>query len=267
MIFFLLISFIAGVLTILAPCTLPLLPVIIGSSVTGEEKSRNKIKAFTIAVSLGLSIIIFTLLLKFSTFFMSVPAEVWQIISGSIIILFGLVSIFPTLWENIPFINRLSISSNRAMSAGYKKQSFWGDIIIGASLGPVFSTCSPTYFIILATVLPQSFGLGLIDLIVYAIGLSGSLLLIAFLGQKIVGKLGGVSDTNGLFKKFIGILFVILGVCIIFGVDKNIETSLSNSGVFDVTKLEDKLLSLAPTTTSVTSAAPVTATSTTAKEN
>ena len=181
----LLISFIAGVLTILAPCTLPVIPVIVGSSVGGASRK----KAFVIAASLGLSIILFTLLLKVSTAFVNIPAATWSIISGVIIIFFGITSLFPGLWESIPFVSKLNISSNKALGAGYQKKSIWGDVIIGASLGPVFSTCSPTYFVILATVLPQSFFLGLIDLFAYAIGLSGMILLIAFVGQRLVGRL------------------------------------------------------------------------------
>ena len=38
----LLISFIAGVLTILAPCILPLLPVIVGGSLDGGETSKKR---------------------------------------------------------------------------------------------------------------------------------------------------------------------------------------------------------------------------------
>ena len=237
----LILSFVAGVLTILAPCTLPLLPVIIGSSIDGK---RNNKKVFTIAASLGLSIIAFTLLLKVSTLFISIPQSVWAIISGGIIILFGLVSLFPTLWENIPFISKMSISSNEVMSSGYKRNSFWGDVIIGASLGPVFSTCSPTYFVILATVLPQSILLGLVDLVAYSLGLGGMLILIAFVGQKIVDKLGGVSDTHGWFKKTLGLIFIILGVFVMFGIDKKIEVRLLSIGLFDITKVEQNLLKL-----------------------
>lgn len=154
MILFLL-SFIAGVLTILAPCTLPLLPLMVGSSIAGggESEKTNKKKALTIAISLGISIVLFTLILKVSTAFVSIPQQTWSIISGVIIIIFGLVTVFPNLWEKIPFVSKLSISSNKLLGAGYQKKSFWGDVIIGASLGPVFSTCSPTYFVILATVL------------------------------------------------------------------------------------------------------------------
>ncbi len=235
------ISFVAGVLTVLAPCTLPLLPVIVGSSADG---GRDNKKALTIALSLALSLIVFTLLLKFSTIFINIPQDVWVYISGSIIIIFGLVSLFPNLWENIPFISRLSIGSNKLLSTGYSKNNFWGNVIIGASLGPVFSTCSPTYFVVLATVLPQSFFVGFIDLIAYAGGLSLSLLLLSYLGQKIIDKLGGVSDTHGIFRKTLGVIFIILGVFVIFGIDKKIETKILVLGFFDVTKIERSLLEI-----------------------
>lgn len=250
----LLISFIAGVLTILAPCTLPLLPVIVGSSVSRKNEdgttsdisrvASGRLKAFRIALSLAVSVILFTLLLKFSTALIQIPAYVWTLISGSIIILFGLTSIFPTLWEKVPGVASLNVSSNRLLGVGYKKKGILGDIIIGASLGPVFSTCSPTYFIILATVLPQSFFQGLICLIAYAVGLGGMIMLISIVGQKLVDRLGGISDTRGTFKKVIGIIFVILGVLILTGVDKIAERKLLDSGIFDITKIERSLLEL-----------------------
>ncbi len=234
-------SFVAGVLTILAPCTLPLLPVIVGSSVVGDTSKR---RAVTIAISLGVSVILFTFILKVSTLFISIPPETWAIISGVIIVLFGLVNIFPGLWENIPFISTLSIGSNKVLGIGYQKQNIWGDIIVGASLGPVFSTCSPTYFVILATVLPQSLLVGTIDLLAYAVGLSGMLLLIAFLGQTIVARLGGLSDSRGTFKRVLGLLFIILGIGIMLGIDKKIEAKLLADGIFDITRVEQKLLGL-----------------------
>ncbi|MDD5318876.1 MAG: cytochrome c biogenesis protein DipZ [Candidatus Pacebacteria bacterium] len=237
----LLLSFVAGILTILAPCTLPLLPVIIGSSIGGKANGK---KALIIAISLGVSIITFTFILKVSTLFINVPEVFWQIISGAIILIFGLISLFPDLWERLPLISKLNRSSNKLIAVGYKKENFWGNIIIGASLGPVFSSCSPTYFVVLATVLPQSLLLGLVDLMAYAVGLAGMLLLVSFLGQKLVVRLGGLSDTHGRFRRTLGVIFIILGIMIMFGTDKIIETDLLSSGLFDVTTIEQKLLQL-----------------------
>src|SRR3989338_11373934 len=115
----------------------------------------------------------------------------WWWFSGAILITFGLVMIFPRLWDGLGFVNVLNRSSNKLLAAGYQQNSFWGDVLMGAALGPVFSSCSPTYFVILATVLPASFAMGLLDLLAYALGLSGFLLLIALAGQRLVAKLGG----------------------------------------------------------------------------
>lgn len=235
---FLAISFIAGILTVLAPCILPLLPVVIGSSASG----RSKATPYIVVGSLGVSIILFTYLLKASTAFIMVPPEVWTYLSGGILFFFGITLLFPTLWDRIPGMAKLSIGSNKILGAGYQKKSIWGDVIIGAALGPIFSTCSPTYFVILASVLPASFALGTLYLLAYTLGLSLVLLLIALLGERFASKLSGFSDPHSLFKRLIGVLFVLLGLMIMFGIEKKIETALLDSGYLDITKIEQKLL-------------------------
>lgn len=237
---FLLISFVAGVLTILAPCILPLLPVIVGHSIT--DTSPNRRRLFIVVTSLGISIILFTLLLKVSSLLIDIPEDFWKWISGGIIFLFGLTMLFPTIWENFSFANTLNLKSNKVLAEGYQKNSAWGDVIIGASLGPVFSACSPTYFVILATVLPVSFFLGLIYLFTYVLGLSLALVIIALIGERIMAKVGKVSDPNGWFKKIFGIIFILIALGIISGYDKKLQISLLDAGFLDVTKIEQKLL-------------------------
>lgn len=236
----LLISFIAGLLTVLAPCVLPLLPVIVGESVTGKPSPK---RAIVTILSLAVSLFAFTFILKVSTAFINVPPQVWSYISGGLLIAFGLVSIFPSLWDNLPFVARMNRDANKAIGQGYLKKSIWGDVIVGAALGPVFSSCSPTYFLILATVLPVSLALGALYLTVYIVGLCLSLLAIALLGQKLVTKLGIASDPNGWFKRGIGIIFLIIGIAIVFGIDKTVEADLlAHAGALDVTQIEQKLL-------------------------
>ncbi len=235
---FLLISFIAGVLTVLAPCILPLLPVVVGSSASG----RSKATPYIIVASLGVSIILFTFLLKVSSLFITVPPEVWTYISGGILVLFGITLVFPNLWDTVPGMNKLSIGSNKVLGKGFKKKSFWGDVIVGAALGPIFSACSPTYFVILASVLPASFFLGTVYLLTYTIGLSLVLLLIAILGERFANRLTGLSNPDSWFKRGLGVFFVLLGILIISGYEKKLEVGILNAGFFDITKIEQKLL-------------------------
>lgn len=240
--FLLFISFIAGVLTALAPCVLPLLPVIVGGSMSaGGEGGKSVRRAIVISISLGASVILFTLLLKVSSVFINVPPSFWLWFSGTILVLFGVVMIFPRLWDSLGFVNLMNRSSNRLLATGYQKDSLWGDIIMGAALGPVFSSCSPTYFVILATVLPTDFLTGLLNLFVYALGLSGFLLLIALAGQRLVDRLGVAIEPGGWFRRSIGVLFLVVGIAIMSGAEKKLEVYLAAKG-FDLTYIERMLL-------------------------
>ncbi|MBA3789326.1 redoxin family protein [Patescibacteria group bacterium] len=232
-----LIALLAGVLTVISPCVLPLLPIIVGGSLAGGRSIR---RILTVTLSLGASVFLFTLLLKVSTAFINVPAAFWSIFSGGLIIIIGLILLFPRLWDKVPFVAKMNLRSNKAMSAGFKKQTFLGDVIVGASLGPVFASCSPTFFILLATVLPVSISAGIADILAYIAGLCFSLIVVSFVGQTIMAKLGIASDPNGWFKRGIGILFIVVGIAIITGFDKILEQPLYS--VFDETKIETKLL-------------------------
>ena len=231
-------------LTVLAPCILPLLPVIVGGSLDAGGGGKSMKRAFTVTIALGVSVILFTFLLKASTLFIDIPENFWKYISGGILVVFGLITLFPSLWEKVSFAAALNQRSNMALGKGYQKKSFWGDIIIGASLGPVFSTCSPTYFVVLATVLPVSLVLGFTYILAYVVGLSLALLAIAFVGQKIMGKLGVAADPHGKFKRILGLIFLLVGIAIITGYDKKLEQKVLDSGLFDITKVEQRLLKL-----------------------
>ncbi len=234
-------SFVAGLLTVLAPCVLPLLPVIVGGSLDGTG-GQSKKRAFTVITSLAVSLIAFTFLLKVSTVFITIPEVTWKYLSGGIIIGFGILWIFPSIMEKLSFMGSLGQKSNALLGKGLQKKSIWGDVIVGAALGPVFATCSPTYFLVLATVLPVSVALGFTYILVYTIGLCLALLGIVAIGQKIMGKLGVAADPHGKFKKILGLVFILVGLGIISGYDKKLELAIYSVGFFDTTKVEQNLI-------------------------
>lgn len=232
------VSFLAGTLTVLAPCILPLLPVVLGSSATG----RSRFTPYIVVASVSVSIILFTLLLKVSSLFIMVPESFWTYLSGGLLIFLGLTFVFPALWERIPGMAKLSSRSNKLVGTGYQKKSIWGDVLIGVALGPVFSSCSPTYFVILASVLPASFALGLSYLLAYTVGLSIMLICIALIGQRFADKLTHAADSRGGLKKGVGVLFILLGFLIASGYEKKFEVWLLESGYVDSVRWEQQLL-------------------------
>ncbi len=239
MIFFI-ISFLAGVLTVAAPCILPLLPVVVGASEGGARRISRR--AFTVIASLSISVVVFTLLLKASTVLIAVPMSFWTTVSGLIIIGVGLAMVFPALWSQLTFIQTTNIAGNKAIGAGYLKRNYAGDMLIGFALGPVFTTCSPTYLFIIATILPASFSTGLIYLLSFTVGLAAALLLIAFFGQAIVNKITQHMNTTGVIKKVFGALIIVVGVLVLTGYDKKLETYILDSGYGATIQLEDSLI-------------------------
>lgn len=129
----------------------------------------------------------------------------------------------PKTWTKISAIIELDERAHKTLEKSQEKSGLTGDILLGASLGPVFSSCSPTYALILATVLPTSWILGITYLIVYTLGLSLVMFLVAFFGQKIIKKLKWAVNPNGVFRKVLGTIFLLVGLSIIFGIDKQIE--------------------------------------------
>lgn len=229
-------SFLAGILTVLTPCVFTLLPIILGGS-AGEKDMK---KPLIIITSLGISVLVFSLLIKGTTAFLSIPQSFWTLLSGGILFFFGLIMIFPNLWNSINMKFGLYKTEHLLHKSG-KGENMKSAILLGVSLGPVFTTCSPTYAVILAIILPVNFFLGFINLLAYTLGLSLILLLIAFGGQSVVKKMKFAVNPNGWLKKSLGILILLTGLAIITGFDKVFETAILDAGYVGPTQIEEKI--------------------------
>lgn len=85
---------------------------------------------------------------------------------------------------------QLSTRSNIPLGKGERKKSLWGDVLVGAAPGLIFSICSPTYFVVSAVLPPVSPVFGMNYLLTFTLGLCLSLLAVTFLRQKLMKKLG-----------------------------------------------------------------------------
>lgn len=236
----LILSFLAGILTVTAPCVLIFLPVILGGSLVGKRDWRRPL---IVTGSLVLSVIVFTLLLRVSTALLGIDQMFWQILAGGVVILLGLHYLGVPLWEKFVGLLRLQMFANKELAEANKHQGVGGAILSGAALGPVFASCSPTFAFILAAVIPADFTLGMIYLIAYALGMAVTLLAVAYLGQAVLGKLRILANPKSKLAKAIGILFIIVGLAIVTGLDKKFQTFVLESGWYDpITRLENDLM-------------------------
>lgn len=237
---FVFLAFFAGVITVFAPCVFALLPVIVGGSMTGDVQDKRR--PIIIAVSLAISLLVFTLLLKFATVFIAVPPEVFTWLAGGIVIAIGLFMLFPTIYEHIILALNLEAKSKQLLGRGGKKGAVIGAIITGAALGPVFSSCSPVYGYILASVLPVNFFVAITYMVAYVIGLALMLLLVGYLGQRLIRRVRWAANPRGWFQRAVAVLFIIVGLLIITGYDKRFQVWIADHTAFNFDGISAQLI-------------------------
>ncbi|WP_299520643.1 cytochrome c biogenesis protein CcdA [uncultured Serinicoccus sp.] len=217
-------ALVAGVLTTLAPCVLPLLPVIVGGSLVGDgSRGAQARRAVVVAGSLGLSVAVFTLILKGTTALIGVPPGVWRWLSGGILLALGAVMLAPRLWEQVSARLGLTARSHAGLHGAQRRPGVLGQALTGAALGPVFSSCSPLYAYVVVTVLPAELGYGLTLLAAYCLGLSTTLLAVALAGQGLVRRLGWAADPRGWLQRGLGLVFVAVGIAVGLGWDRELQ--------------------------------------------
>lgn len=222
-------SLLAGMLSVLAPCVIGILPVLLARNAQGKG-GRSP---WWVIGGLAGSIFLFSILLKSTTLLLGVPDDVWRYISGGIIVVFGALMLWPGLWESVSLKLGFATSSQKLMAGAATKRGRVGDVLLGASLGPVFSACSPTYLLIVATILPVSPVEGVIYLSVYIAGLVAMIAAVLVAGRKLISKLGWGLNPHSAFHKIMGTILIVIGLMIAFGVDKALLSFMVESGWFD----------------------------------
>ncbi len=79
------------------------------------------------------------------------------------------------------------------------------------------------YGYVIVTVLPASPSQGLLLLGGYVLGLCAALLAIALLGQRLIGNARWAADPHSWFRRGLGIVFIVVGLVIITGLDKDLQ--------------------------------------------
>jgi hypothetical protein len=65
---------------------------------------------------------VFSILLKATTLFINVPNDVWKIISGSILVVIGIITVFPNIWKKYVQKSHIDEKTNAFFQeAGQKK--------------------------------------------------------------------------------------------------------------------------------------------------
>ncbi len=220
MLLLILFAFVGGVVTVLSPCILPLLPIIL-STISGN--TTDKKRPYGIITGFILSFTIFTLFLSSIVKFLNIPSESLRNISVFVIGFFGITLVIPKFQEiSEKLFSKLSSFSPRSTG----KEGYFGGIIIGASLGLLWTPCVGP---ILAGVISLAIS-GNVTLeaffvtLAYSTGTAIPMLLIMLGGQNIFANNQWLLKNSKTIQKMFGVLMIVSSIAIYFNIDRNFQT-------------------------------------------
>ncbi len=237
-------AFLAGIVTILSPCILPVLPIILSSSVDATGKRRP----LGVVVGFVLSFTLFTLFLSTIVRLSGIPAESLRFISVFILVIFGLslfVGKIQLLIEQL-FRNLIRFVPNGQAKQGLPadRQGFFGGLIIGLSLGLLWTPCvgpilaSVISLAISGTVTTQA----TVITFAYSLGTAIPMFIIMQTGSTILQKAPWLLTNSGKIQKAFGVLMLLTAISIFFNIDRQFQKYILNTfpqyGV-GLTKFED----------------------------
>ncbi len=225
MLLLILFAFFSGLVTILAPCIWPLLPIILSSSIA----HKGKLRPLGITSGILLSFSIFTLCISFFVNALHLDPNIIRIAAVIILVLLGIMMIVPALSRYIEGLaSRLSGRFGGGVQSG---TGFSGGFILGLSLGIIWSPCAGPILAAIATLAALGKVTSLVILITvsYVIGVGIPLLLFAYGGQWIVKKTRFLSSKTGRIQQVFGVVILLTA----FAIYTNYSTFLLN-GIPDI---------------------------------
>jgi cytochrome c biogenesis protein CcdA/thiol-disulfide isomerase/thioredoxin len=209
-------AFLSGIVTILSPCILPVLPIILSGTVGGKRKPVGVVTGFIVSFSL------FTLALSALVQALSISVDTLRIVAIVIIISFGITLLIPKLQLALE-----SILSKVARTKGSsKRDGFFGGVLTGLSLGLVWTPCvGPIMASVISLAVSQQVDGGSVIIVAaYSLGTALPMFAIMAGGRKLLNHFPKLTGKTKEIQRFFGIIMIIAGLMIGFGIDRSFQT-------------------------------------------
>lgn len=219
-------AFVAGLLTTLSPCVLPVLPFVTASSL-----AKNRLGPAALAFGLLITFVLVTLVVSTSGELLGFDPRIIRRISGVFLTAGGVLFVSSALTER--FASALSGLTGHA--AALSQRSFGGplltEFVVGILLGIVWTPCSGPSLGVALGLTSQAGGVGpaFVVLSVFGIGAVIPLVLVAYGARHFLQAARARTELIGRIKKVFGFLMILIGLLIVFDWDRHVESFLTKN--------------------------------------
>jgi cytochrome c biogenesis protein CcdA/thiol-disulfide isomerase/thioredoxin len=219
-------AFLAGVLTILSPCILPVVPLVLGTASGG-----GRARPLGIVAGLAISFTLFSVVLASTLIALGVTTDKLRWVAVLALAGFGLALLVPALGRSMEAgLAPLARLGARMTGGANRRGDFAGGLVLGAGIGLIWAPCTgPIMGAVLA--LAATGGASPVTAAValaYATGAGVPLLLIGYGSRALVARLRGAARRNGVQRAFGG-LMLLACLAILFNLDLRAQDAVANA--------------------------------------
>lgn len=216
----------AGALSILSPCVLPLVPVLLAAAVTAHRWG-----ALALGAGLAMSFTLVGIFLATLGASLGLDPDTFRIIGAVILATFGLILLVPKLQDLFARMTSVLSNSGNQLLSRLTIGGLAGQLIVGALLGVVWTPCVGPTLGAATTLASQGKDLAQIALLmlIFGLGAAAPLVLLGSLSHASLLRIRGRLLSAGKYgKQLFGFTLLVLGVLIATGADKSLEAWMLN---------------------------------------
>ncbi len=214
----------AGMLSILSPCVLPLVPIVLSTAA-----SRHRFGPAALAGGLAVSFVAVGLFVALVGFGLGLDLGVFRSAGAIVMILIGTVMLLPSLQARVALAAGPVGNWTERRFGGFDESGWQGQFGVGLLLGTVWSPCvGPTLGAAsLMAARGENLGQVIVTMLAFGIGAALPLLLLGSVSRDIFNRNRDRMLSAGKWLKSVfGGILIAIGLLILTGIDKELEARL-----------------------------------------
>lgn len=231
-------SFIAGILSILSPCVLPLLPIIVGTAL-----NTHRFGPYVLALGLTISFTVIGVFIATLGNSLGIEPELFRQVVAILFILFGIVLLSTKMQSFFTNMTNGLGNSGHQLINKFSTDSLAGQFGLGLLLGVVWSPCVGPILGAAVTLASQGQQLSQVVVVmaIFGLGAGVPLILLGMLSRQMMMNIRGkLFSVGNIGKKILGAIILFVGLLILTGLDKNLEALLVSMSPEWLTNLSTK---------------------------
>jgi cytochrome c biogenesis protein CcdA len=216
-------GFLAGTLSVLSPCVLPLLPVVVASAL-----QRHRYGPLALASGLVFTSAAMGLVFASVGFAAGVDRDGSRATVAVVMLLVGLVLLVPRLQEAVAWAAG-PLAHGASALTGRLAPGLGGQFALGLLLGVVWTPCTGPTLAAAVTLAARSENLARAGMVMLSFGIGAvvPVLAVAYGSRRLlVGRQASLARVAALGRPLMGVLLLLVGMLALTGTDKTIEAWL-----------------------------------------